>query len=293
MVAGMLFVPGMDAISKYLSTIYGISPAFITFFRFVVQSCLLFVVLAFFSVNTGLGSRRIGINILRGVLIGVAVGMFNVAVKYMPIADAIAVFFVEPLILLMFSSVFLGEQVGWRRRIAAIVGLLGAGLIIQPSYEVFGLVSLLPLGTATVFSFYLILTRAYGAKDDPALMQFYSGIGGVLICSLGLLIGELFVLTDFRVVIPQDTGAYALLLLLGLIATVGHLMIVHAFRLAPASILAPFQYIEIISATILGYLVFGDFPDPLKWLGIAIIISAGMYTFLRERKLEIETNSGG
>lgn len=289
MVAAMLFVPGLDAIAKYLALNHGISPASTTFFRFLIQSVLLFMAIIGLSRAGSFSGAKLGVNLLRGTLMGLASMLFFVSVKYMPLADCIAVFFVEPLLLMMLSSIFLGETVGWRRRIAAIVGLCGALIVIQPSYALFGPISLLPLLVALLFSVYLILTRKFSAEDEPVAMQFYAGLGGVLICSLILSAGSTIGAGDFSFTLPEDNTAIYLLLLLGLLATVSHMLIVVAFSMAPASILAPFQYVEIVSATLLGFFIFADFPSLIKWVGIAIIVGSGLYTFVREQQIERET----
>lgn len=288
MVTAMLFLPTMDAIAKYLANTEGISPTMTTFTRFVFQSVSLFLVLLLLPKRALGNKRNILINVLRGLLVGTAVMIFFTAIKYMPLADAIAIFFVEPLIVLLLSPYLLGEEVGWRRRLAAMVGFSGAILVIQPSYENFGPVSLMPLLTAFFFALYLILTKKSGAKDDPVMMQFYSGIGAILTLSVVMVFGQVLGFEDFSPSIPTTQTSILLLLLIGVIATVGHMMIVIALTKAPASTLAPFQYVEIIVATVLGLLVFAEFPDLLQWCGIIIIIGSGLYTFWREQKLEKE-----
>ena len=289
MVTAMLFAPGLDAIAKYLALTHGISPASSTFFRFLIQSILLCATIVGLGRIGGFTAANLGVNLLRGMLMGLASMLFFVSVKYMPLADCIAVFFVEPLLLMLLSSIFLGETVGWRRRIAAIVGLGGALIVIQPSYALFGPISLMPLFVALLFSVYLILTRKFSAKDEPVAMQFYAGLGGVLICSLILSVGTFLRAEDFSFTLPRENTAIYLLLLLGFLATAAHMLIVVAFSMAPASILAPFQYVEIVSATLLGFFIFADFPSLIKWVGILIIIGSGLYTFVREQQLERET----
>lgn len=286
MVTAMLFVPGMDALSKLLSTQHGVSPAMITWFRFAGQSLVLLLIIPLFFKASMLKSKATGLNILRGCLVGIAVTCFFVAIKYLPLADAIAIFFVEPLILMVLSALFLGEKVGWRRSLAALFGFAGALLVIQPTYADFGVVSFLPLATATIFAFYLILTRKLGSTDSPLTMQFWAGVGGTFICSLMLLIGEGVGETNFSVTMPQSMTAIILLLGVVIVATSSHLLIVSAFAKAPASILAPFQYLEIIAMTILGYWLFEDFPSPIKWVGILMIIVSGAYVFYREQAIE-------
>jgi len=287
MVSAMLFAPVMDAIAKTVATQYAVSPATVTFGRFFIQALFLFLFLAVAWAKHVLPVRVSGINILRGMLMGLAAMLFFTAVKYMPLADAISVFFVEPLIVMLLSAIFLGEKVGWRRVTAAIIGFGGALIVIRPSYELFGLISLLPLCTAFLFSVYLILTRVSGASEDnPLVMQFYAGVGGVIICGAVLAIGTPAGIEDLSLSLPTEMRGWSLMLAMGFIAIASHMLIVMAFSLAPASILAPFQYIEIVGATILGLLLFGDFPDLTKWIGIFIIVGSGLYIFLREQKLE-------
>ncbi len=180
--------------------------------------------------------------------------------------------------------VILKEKVGWRRRIAVVIGFAGAMLIVQPSYAVFGPVSLLPICTAFLFATYLILTRQMASKDNAMTMQFAAGIGGVITLAIVVSLATVFGVDDFSSPqIPEFGIRWVLIFAIGALATVGHLMVVMAFRLASASILAPFQYLEIVTGTIIGFYLFGDFPDALKWLGIFIIVASGIYLFVRER----------
>ena len=142
----------------------------------------------------------------------------------------------------------------------------------------------MPLGTALCFAIYILITRRVSQREDPATMQFYAGMSGWFLMSIALLVGD-WLAVDALTIIWPTTSQWGMLAFLGLIATVAHLLVVHAFKRAPVAVLAPFQYIEIISATILGLVFFSDFPDALTWLGVAIIVSSGMYVFYRERKL--------
>jgi len=210
--------------------------------------------------------------------------MFFAAVKYMPLADVFAIYFVEPFMLTMMSALFLGDKVGWKRWTAIAVGFGGALIVIQPSFEIFGWTSLLPVACAFLYTLYLFLNRAIGDADSPLVMQTMSGIAGTVFMGAALFAGDALGDKDFAVSLPQSGFALALLVLLGSISGYMHLLIVRAFRLAPLSLLAPFQYFEIISATILGYALFSDFPTPSKWLGILIIVASGLFIIWRERQ---------
>lgn len=289
MVVSVLMLPLMDAIGKWLAMMDNMPPATVTFMRFFVQSLLMFLILL--AAGGGVAALRthhLAGNLIRGVLMGFGGLCFFTAVKYMPLADAMAVFFAEPLILTLLSAIFLKEKVGWRRFSAVGIGLIGTMIVIQPSFEIFGAVSLLPLATAVTFAIYLILNRKLGAKESPLVMQFYAGIGGWMFAGLAMLVGPSMGFADLSFGLPQSFQPWLLLLILGTIGTVSHLMVVHAFKLAPASMLAPFQYLEIVNAVLVGLIVFGDFPTPSKWFGIAIIIGSGFYVFMRERKLKVE-----
>ncbi len=298
LVIAMSLLPLMDTAAKSLSTDYDLAPASIGFGRFAGQ--YVFVLLGIATAQITLNRRpqsersappflpaRPLVHMLRGSLHGGGSMLFFVAVKYMPLADTIAVFFIEPMLLLALSAVFLGDHVGWPRRIASAIGFCGALLVVQPSYELFGAVALLPLLAALMFAFYLLITRRFGTGEHPVTMQLWSATGGMVTIGACIVIGEVVGAQDYRLTMPDLTDEVALIALMGLISTVAHITIVIAYQLAPASVLAPFSYLEIVTATIFGYLVFNDFPGGLQWIGIMIIVSTGLFIFLRERQLEL------
>ncbi|WP_404861808.1 DMT family transporter [Georhizobium sp. MAB10] len=283
MSVGMLILPVMDGIGKYLATEQAMSPGQVSFYRFIVQLILTVAAIALVSGRPGFKSNRFWLNILRGFLIGGASLCFFAAVKYMPIADALAIFFVEPFILTALSALILGEKVGWRRWAAIGLGFIGALIVIQPSFARFGFIAFLPLGTASLFAVYMLLNRSLGGHDGPMVMQYLAGIGGTVVIALAMGIGSVVGITDLAPSWPANGLSFSLVLLLGLLAAVGHGLVVLAFQKAPASLLAPFQYLEIISAVLIGYLVFSDVPSASKWVGIGIIVASGLFIFRRER----------
>lgn len=286
MAAAMLLVPLIDAQGKWLSTEEGMSPAQIAAYRFAFQLIGTAVWVAAFYGLAAMKPVRAFPNIARGLIMGATSVVFFTAVKYMPVADAIAIFFVEPLIVTLLSGIFLGEQIGWRRWFAVAAGFAGALLIIQPSFDEFGFVAGLPLLAAVLFSIYMLMSRKLSAHDTALSMQLMAGVGGFAFSMSMLPIGWLFAIENLKPGLPQSDTAILLLFGVALVATVGHFMITVATRLARASVLAPFQYLEIVTATIAGLLIFGNFPTPTKWIGIAIIILSGLYVFWREAKLE-------
>ena len=280
MVAAMLLLPAIDALAKVLAAT--VPAGLIAWSRFAFQTTLL----APDALRKRRSAQR-GLQLThaaRGALLALTTLMFFAAVRVLPLAEAISIFFVEPLILTLLSAVLLRESIGWRRISAVVIGFAGALIIIRPSYEIFGPHALLPLGAAFCFALYLILTRRIAPREDPTTMQFHAGFFGFLVMSAGLAIGwglDIAVLTPVWPTLPE----WGLLALIGIVATVGHQMVVHAFRRAEAAILAPFQYLEIVGATTYGFILFGDFPDATTWLGVAIIVGSGFYVFHRERTL--------
>ncbi len=284
MAAGVIVIPGIDAIAKHLSTT--LPPGQIAASRFLFQ--LIFLLPVILIMKRRLSSQHLILNAFRGALIAGATLFFFWGLKYLPLADAIAIFFVEPLILTLISAIFLREQVGWRRLTAILIGFVGALLVIRPSFQTIGLPAFLPLGAACCFAIYLALTRKVAQTDDVLTMQLWAGVFGLLTLGIALMFGET---ASINVIDPTWPSLYEWLMLamLGAIATSGHLLIVGAFRRASPSILAPFQYLEILGATLLGVLIFGEFPELATWLGIAIIVASGLYVFHRERRLSRDT----
>ncbi|OLP60540.1 hypothetical protein BJF93_22275 [Xaviernesmea oryzae] len=286
MLVAMIILPCMDAIAKYLATYLGMSPGQVTFYRFFFQLVSTLPLLLRLGGLKALKPKRLWPNLLRGVLLALAALLFFVSVKYMPLADVFAIYFVEPFILTCLSALILRERVGPMRWLAIAVGFLGAMIVIQPSFAVFGMTALLPVGCALLFACYLLMNRMAGSHDSPLVMQTIAGLGGTMIMVVALAVGHGIGHEDFIPSLPSTPLAWLLAILLGTISGYGHLLVVRAFRAAPAAILAPFHYFEIISATALGFLVFGDFPSLSKWLGIAIIVASGLFIIWRERRLE-------
>ena len=282
-VSAMLILPGIDAIAKGLSST--ISAGEVAWIRHVLQTIFL---LPFAMRARGLKVRpHFWSHVARGVLMAAVTVVFFAALSVMPLSDAISVFFVSPLIFTVLSAVFLGEPIGWRRISAVLVGLAGSLLVVRPSYAVFGTTALLPIVAAFLFALYMLLTRklARGSSVADAVgMQFYVGVFGAIALTPILAIGPFTSIPYLAVAMPQGIE-WALLLLLGAIATLGHVLVALAARRIGAGQIAPFQYVEIVGATTLGFVFFGDFPDPLTWFGVGIIVASGLYVYFREQKI--------
>ncbi|HSF96170.1 MAG TPA: DMT family transporter [Thermohalobaculum sp.] len=280
MASAMMFAPFMDLFAKLLTDT--MSPGAIGLGRFVAQSAILLP----FMLAVGQKGWPTRLHFLAGVLLAAALLAINTALKYMPIANVLAIFFVEPLILTLMSAYLLGEGLGWRRLSAVLVGLAGAMIVIRPNWAAFGPAAFYPLITAFCFAGYLLITRIMAQRGKRVALQFWIGASAMLTYAVALIIGDHFQAPVLLITWP---GGYELALLggMGLLAAVSHQMINNAFARAEAGVLAPLQYLEIISAVLIGWFVFSDFPDPLTWLGTAVIVAAGVYVFRRERQLAL------
>ena len=287
MVLAMLLLPGIDAIAKSLAG--AISPGQIAQCRFLFQ-VLFMLPLVLYTRGAWL-DRRLWQHAARGCLIALATVLFFSGLAHLPLADAISIFFIEPMLVTLLSAVLLGEHVGWRRMTAIAVGFAGAMIIIRPTFTDVGWAVLYPVGAAISFSFYILLTRKMVMTVEPVRLQFFAGIFGFLVMSIAISLGHPAGFEPLEAIWPSP-DQWLMLAALGLIATTGHLLVVYAFQRAPVGVLAPLQYVEIIGATLLGLVFFDDFPDSVTWVGIAVIVGSGIYIFRRESRLDLSREPG-
>lgn len=282
MVLSTLIAPGIDVFAKLATDTA--SSGMITLSRFVFQGLFM---LPFVLVNASwqrMSLRHSLYHAVRAAVIVLAMLCFVITLAVMQIADAVAIFFVEPIFLTVLASIFLKEPIGWRRYTACAVGFLGAIIVIRPSFTDIGYVAILPVFTALGIAIFGLITRAVSQKEDPWAMQFQMALWGIVFCGLLLIAGKTF---DIGFLEPSLPSGLTVIWLagVGLTASLSGILAVFAYRAAPASVLAPMQYMEIISATALGWWVFGGFPDAMKWVGIFIIIGSGLYIVWRERRV--------
>lgn len=280
MVGFCLLAPLMDAFAK--ATPAEVPAAQIITARFLLQIVLL-APLAVLMGNFALPDRRsIGLHFVRAASLLLATWLFFTAIREMPLASAIAIFFVEPFVLTILGALFLKEEVGMRRIMACLVGFGGALLIIQPSFTDLGPVALFPLGTAVCFASYMILTRMMSQKLHPVTTQLHTAVAASILIVPVLWFYDGSGIKALDPVWPEGLAIWTLLGV-GVMATISHISITFALRHAQAATIAPLQYLEIVSATAVGYLVFNELPNTLTWVGIGIIVGSGLYVFARER----------
>lgn len=281
MLAFCVLAPLLDVAAK-LAAENGVPVGQVTAARFVVQTALMLPVVLVMGLSMRLSAKALGYTTLRAAFLLVSTFAFVSGIQVMPIADALAIVFIEPFILLILGHFLFGDHVGPRRIAASVVGFVGAMFVIQPSLAAFGLVALWPLATAFLFAFYMLVTRAISAWMHPVTMQFHTSWTGLLLCLPVMLLAEGSGITPLDPIWPTGWN-WLWLFGVGFWAAVSHMCMTYALKFAPSATLAPFHYCEIVTAVILGYLIFGDFPNRLTWIGIAIIVSSGLYIIYRER----------
>ncbi len=273
-------IPFSDAIAKVLGQDFPLLQ--LVFVRFATQT-VLFVPAAAWSGADLFPTRRVAaLTVLRALLQITGLLLMFSALRVLPLADAVAIAFVMPFIMLILGRFFLNEEVGPRRLIACAVGFVGTLMVVQPSFAAVGWSALLPVGVAFAFAFFMLVTRTMARQIDPMALQGASGL-----MALPLIVPFLFfgVRDGAPLVgwVAPEGGQIWLFLALGIAGSVGHLLMTWSLRYAPSATLAPMQYLEIPVATLVGFAMFRDLPDGLAALGIAVTIGAGLYIVLRER----------
>lgn len=269
-----ILAPLGDSIAKFLGQSWPILS--LLFARFAVQ----FVVLLPMALRhpLRLSPRAWRLTVLRTLLHIAGIGLMFQALRFLPLAEAIAIAFVMPFIMLVLGHFVLGEEVGSRRLAACLAGFAGTLLVVQPSFAEVGPAAFLPMAVAVVFALFMLVTRQVAREADPITLQTISGGIATLV-----LLPALIVFGAGVAEAPAfDLG---LILTMGLIGTAAHLLMTWSLRFAPSATLAPMQYLEIPFATLIGWLVFRDFPNAVALAGIAITVGSGLYIIARERRL--------
>lgn len=270
--AAFTLLPMMDAVGKYLTQDYHTFQ--IIWARYFFQAICLSVVVFTRRPLSIMRTREPGIQFARAFSGWASNIPFIFALMFIPLADAVAAMMVGPLIVTALSVPMLGEKVGIRRWCAVAVGLAGALIVIRPGLGLMHWAISLPILTAVCFALFQIFTRRLSATEDSDATLMFGSYGAVLL-SVPFL--------PFVWKTPDLTG-WGLMILMGMLFAGAHLTIVRALHFAAASVLAPFAYVQILSATVLGLLVFGDFPDRWTLVGAAVICASGLYVAHRERQ---------
>lgn len=246
--------------------------------RFAAQALLILPIMAATGRNLRFPAAIWGLIALRTILHVAGLVLIFLALRFLPIADAIAIAYVMPFLMLALGYVVLNEQVGPHRLAACTVGFAGTLLVVQPNFAEVGAPALLPLGVAVIFALFQLITRQLAQKVDAITLQ---GAGGLLAMPVLLPVA----LLDGQPFPALDATGWGLVAVLGVTGTLAHLLMTWSLRFAPAATLAPMQYIEIPVATVYGLVIFDDLPNGLAAIGIAVTMAAGLYIVARERRI--------
>jgi drug/metabolite transporter (DMT)-like permease len=270
----------LDATTKYLTSSLPLGE--IVWARYASHLLLMVVVLGPTMKLDLVRTERLGIQVVRSLLLLACTVLFLTALLHLPLAEASAIAFVTPLMVTALSVPLLKERVGPRRWAAIGIGFLGVLLVVRPGGSVFHWAAALPVAMAFCYSLYQILTRLVSGSENPYMMLFYTGLIGTALTSL---------LLPFVWVTPATWFEIALLASAGVYGAVGHFLLIKALQRTPAPVLAPFAYSQIVWSGLLGWLVFGQFPDAVALLGMAIIVAAGLYVWWRDLTLARRTSN--
>ena len=273
LIAAMSTFAVVDTIAKYLARSYPVP--LVVWARYATQTLFMLLVLGPRMKLDLVRSRRPGLQIIRGIVLVVSTVLFFSALALMPLAEASAITFLSPLVLAGMSVWLLRERVRRSAWAAIIVGLIGVLIIIRPGGGVFTPAAILPVLTAVCFASYQLLTRKLAGIDSTLTTLFYGAIVGTLLVTLGL---------PFFWQTPTHALHWLLFAVLGVIGGIGHFVLIRAFTHAPPSALAPFVYVQLVAVLILGYAVFGEFPDGWSLVGMAIIVLSGAWIAARQAR---------
>jgi drug/metabolite transporter (DMT)-like permease len=273
MCAGTAMFPFMNTAVKLLTARYPVAE--IVWARFTGHLIIMLIVFLPQYRWTLLRTRRPTVQIGRSVLMLVSNMVFVMAIGRVPLATASAIGFTSPLIVTALSVPLLHESVGWRRWTAVLVGFGGALLVIRPGSGFHHPAVLLLLASAVAYALYLIGTRWVSRYDNAATGIIFAALLGSL---------AMTVVLPFAFVMPRTLWDGLLFCSLGMFGGVGHYLIIRAFQLGPAAVIAPLGYVELIGTSTLGYLIFDNFPDLWTWVGAGVIIASGIYVAFRERR---------
>lgn len=270
MMSGVALFAVGEVMVKLLARDHSIAQ--IVWARYTFHALVFLAVFSRIGIVRQMRTARPGLQLTRSVLLLAATAFFFTALRYMPLADAVAINMVAPLLVAAFSIPILGEHVGIRRWAAIVVGFAGALVIIRPGFSALHWWVFMPLGTALCYSLYQILTRIAARTDDARTSLFWTSAVGVLATSA---------LVPFLWTAPSATG-WMLMVATGAAFGLGHYLLIRGLEYAPASSLSPFNYTQIVWAALFGILVFGDYPDEFTVGGAVIVIASGLYVWRRE-----------
>ena len=266
-------MPAMDTIAKYLATYIPVIQ--VTWGRYFFHLMIIAPLVLYRYGPAALKPEQFILQVVRGGFLLGATLCFFTALMYSPLADALAIVFISPLLVTLLSPFFLGETTGKVRISAVLIGFCGTLIIIRPGGEDMNIGTLIALGAGIMYTCYSIATRKLSGTAPPLVTLTFTALLGTIALSLALpFYWQTMTLTDI-----------ALMAGMGAAGALSQYCFIKAYDYAEASYLAPFGYFEILTATVFGWVFFSDFPDTWTWIGTGIVIGSGIFISLRERAL--------
>lgn len=281
MLLGVIILSVMDAVVKWL-VMHDVEVIMILAIRGWMILAALTVYLLFIKNNANTSGFSIlktdhpWIHLIRAVIGFFAPFLFFTSLKYIPLADATAIFFCTTFFMTAGSIPFLGERVGIYRWLAILTGFAGVLMITRPGTDIFHPASLLALGAGAAYAFMVLAGRLLSRKDSTFKLVFYFNLAYTVIATAML---PFFWQT-------LDLSIFRLIMIVAILAVAGHFALTTAFASAPVAIIAPYEYTALVWSILLGYLIWGDMPAQLAWVGITLITVAGLFIVWREQAIE-------
>jgi drug/metabolite transporter (DMT)-like permease len=247
----------------------------VVWLRFVMHALIAGAVLFPLRGVSLIQSRYLRWHALRAVMFVAMTGINFWALQYLQLTVTSSIFFTVPIIIAVISAFFFGERLGWGRWAAILTGFCGVLVIVRPGSTQFHPAMLAALVNAALYALFMLMTRRLAAYETAEKIQYLPAVGAAVL------------LTPFAIAGWEwpDTGLeWTVVCLLGVFGAAGHYLLALAHRYAPASVIAPFVYLQVITMALFGYLVFGDVPAPAVWIGATVVVASGLYLFYRERR---------
>jgi drug/metabolite transporter (DMT)-like permease len=263
----------LDATAKYLGN--ELDPMQVTWARYTSAFVLTLFVSNPLTHPALVRTRRLKLQIVRSLLLLGSTAFNFLALRWLQLDEALSIIFTFPFIVAIISGPMLGEWIGWRRWCAIAVGFGGVLLITRPGFGGMHPAALISLAATICYGFYAVITRIVSRSDSNQTSLFYGNFIGALV---------MLPVIPFVWQTPSSWLVALMLLATGVLGSTGHFCLIAGHKLAPASVLSPFVYTQLLWVVILGYLVFGQVPTGWTIAGAAIVIASGLYLLHRERK---------
>ncbi len=277
MCAALLCFSMLDASAKWLNR--SVDPLLTVWARYAASVAFVFVFINPATRPGVLRTSRLGLQLARSVLLFLSTALNFVALQYLQLVEALSILFATPLLVALLSGPMLGERAGPRSLAAIGVGFIGVLIVTRPGLGTMHPAALLSVAGSVSYALYNILTRILAASDSSETTMVYSGLAGMALATP---------IVPFVWTTPGSPLAWTLLVGVGALGAVGHWLLILAHARAPAPVLAPSIYFQIVWMLGLGYLVFGDWPDPWTFVGCAVVVASGLYLLYRERVGKVE-----